>query len=190
MGSAVLGRAIRYSVVHRDIGSNRAARSARYLLSDFALVLSLTRLPLSRGLTTTKRGTFSSLAVLICRTSPSPRFFQNRQPTPSTSRIPTPSTFVFNCVCYLLPLALRSVFFLHSGPWIAPSFAPCQPSHSPRHPPRHLLRHQRVNPPPLPLRLPPRAPPRHPPLCPLPFVVLVGTKCHRPLPPRTVCALT
>ena len=73
-----------------------------------------------------------------------PRFFQNRQPTPSTSRIPTPSTFVFNCVSYLciLPLALRSVFFLHSGPWIAPLFAPCLPSPptkalTTRHPPRH-----------------------------------------------------
>ena len=133
------------------MGSNRAARSARYLLSACALVVShatafLSQITfdslLSRGLSTTKRGTFSSLAVLICRTSPSPRFFQNRQPTPSTSRIPTPSTFVFNCVCYLLPLALRSNFFLHSGPWIEPLFAPCLPSPptkalTTRHPPRH-----------------------------------------------------
>ena len=73
-----------------------------------------------------------------------PRFFQNRQPTPSTSRIPTPSTFVFNCVCYLLPFALHLIFFLHSGPWIAPLFAPCLPSPptkalTTRHPPRHPL---------------------------------------------------
>jgi hypothetical protein len=106
------------------MGSNRAARSARYLLSDFALVLSLTRLPLSRGLSTTKRGTFSSLAVLICRICllPPPSFCRSDSPTADTKHIANTDTehFVFDSVCYLLPRGGLNPIFPAStfGLWI------------------------------------------------------------------------
>jgi hypothetical protein len=102
-----------YSVVHRDgIESSRSisrARSARYLLSACALVVShatafLSQITfaslLSRGLSTTKRGTCSSLAVLIGphlqnlppAPLPPPRFLQNRQPTSSSTHIANTDT--------------------------------------------------------------------------------------------------
>ena len=81
------------------MGSNRAARSARYLLSACALVVShatafLSQITfdslLSRGLSTTKRGTFSSLAVHICRTCPPLPLFA--EPTADTKHIANTDT--------------------------------------------------------------------------------------------------
>jgi hypothetical protein len=96
LGSAVLGRATR---LRTGMGSNQAARSARYLLSACALVVShatafLSQITLdsflSRGLSTTKRGASHAVLIYLQNLPPPPRFFS--EPTADTEHIANTDT--------------------------------------------------------------------------------------------------
>jgi hypothetical protein len=118
------------------MGSNRAARSARYLLSACALVVVVSHATaflsqitfdslLSRGLST--RGQQSAVRFRLLPSSfavpvPPPLFFffQNRQPAHRAHREYRHRARSFLTAFVIYSIALRSLFFLHSGrrpPW-------------------------------------------------------------------------